>query len=110
MGMSSYPLVAGHEVIGRVAALGSAAQDKGLKIGQKVGIGWTARSCGHCDACISGNQINCLEGSVPTILNRGGFANKLRADWQWVIPCRRASIWRPPARCCAPASPSLNRC
>ena len=40
-GMSSYPLVAGHEVIGRVAALGSAAQDKGLKIGQKVGIGWT---------------------------------------------------------------------
>lgn len=76
-GMSSYPLVAGHEVIGRVAALGSAAQDKGLKIGQKVGIGWTARSCGHCDACISGNQINCLEGSVPTILNRGGFAIKL---------------------------------
>ena len=85
-GMSSYPLVAGHEVIGRVAALGSAAQDKGLKIGQKVGIGWTARSCGHCDACISGNQINCLEGSVPTIMNRGGFADKLRADWQWVIP------------------------
>ena len=38
-GMSSYPLVAGHEVIGRVAALGSAAQDKGLKVGQKVGIG-----------------------------------------------------------------------
>ena len=85
-GMSSYPLVAGHEIIGRVAALGSAAQEKGLKVGQKVGIGWTARSCGHCDACISGNQINCLEGSVPTILNRGGFANKLRADWQWVIP------------------------
>jgi uncharacterized zinc-type alcohol dehydrogenase-like protein len=85
-GMSSYPLVAGHEVIGRVAALGSAAQDKGLKVGQKVGIGWTARSCGHCDACISGNHVNCLEGSVPTIINRGGFADKLRADWQWVIP------------------------
>lgn len=58
-GFSQYPLVAGHEVIGRVAALGSAAQDKGLKVGQRVGIGWTARSCGHCDACISGNQINC---------------------------------------------------
>ncbi len=85
-GMSSYPLVAGHEIIGRVAALGSSAQSKGLKIGQRVGVGWTARSCGHCDACISGNQINCLEGSVPTIMNRGGFADKLRADWQWVIP------------------------
>ncbi|KFB98716.1 alcohol dehydrogenase [Trabulsiella guamensis ATCC 49490] len=85
-GMSQYPLVAGHEVIGRVVALGSAAQGKGLKIGQRVGVGWTARSCGHCDACISGNQINCLEGAVPTIINRGGFADKLRADWQWVIP------------------------
>ena len=77
-GFSSYPLVAGHEVIGRVVALGSAAQDKGLKVGQRVGIGWTARSCSHCDACISGNQINCLEGATPTILNKGGFADKLR--------------------------------
>ncbi len=77
-GMSSYPLVAGHEVIGRVAALGRAAQDKRLKIGQKVGIGWTARSCGHCDACISGNQINCLEGSVPTILNRAAQDKRLK--------------------------------
>lgn len=85
-GFSQYPLIAGHEVIGRVVGLGSAAQDKGLKVGQRVGIGWTARSCGHCDACISGNQINCLEGSTPTILNNGGFADKLRADWQWVIP------------------------
>lgn len=85
-GFSQYPLIAGHEVIGRVVALGDAAQDKGLKIGQRVGIGWTARSCGHCDACISGNQINCLEGATSTILNNGGFADKLRADWQWVIP------------------------
>ena len=40
-GFSQYPLVAGHEVIGRVVALGSAAQDKGLQVGQRVGIGWT---------------------------------------------------------------------
>lgn len=85
-GLSQYPLVPGHEVIGRVHALGSAAQNKGLKVGQRVGIGWTARSCGHCDACISGNQINCQQGSVPTIINRGGFADKIRADWQWAIP------------------------
>lgn len=85
-GFSQYPLVPGHEVIGHVHALGSAAQNKGLKVGQRVGIGWTSSSCGHCDACISGNQINCLEGSVPTILSRGGFADKIRANWQWVIP------------------------
>ncbi|MEH0833026.1 NAD(P)-dependent alcohol dehydrogenase [Pectobacterium cacticida] len=85
-GRSSYPLVAGHEVVGHVHALGNAAKNKGLKIGQRVGIGWIAHSCGHCDACISGNQINCQEDKVPTILNKGGFANKIRANWQWVIP------------------------
>lgn len=85
-GISQYPTIAGHEVIGRVSALGEAAQDKGLKVGQRVGIGWTAKSCQHCDACINGEQVNCQNGSTPTILNHGGFAEKLRADWQWVIP------------------------
>ncbi|MEJ4046742.1 NADPH-dependent aldehyde reductase Ahr [Erwinia sp. SLM-02] len=85
-GISQFPTIAGHEVIGRVAALGEAAKTKGLKIGQRVGIGWTAKSCQHCDACINGEQVNCQQGSTPTILNHGGFAEKLRADWQWVIP------------------------
>ena len=85
-GISQYPVIGGHEVIGRVAALGEAAKNKGLSIGQRVGIGWTAKSCEHCDACITGDQVNCLNGSVPTIANKGGFAEKLRANWQWVIP------------------------
>jgi uncharacterized zinc-type alcohol dehydrogenase-like protein len=85
-GISQYPLIAGHEVIGRVSALGEAAKNKGLSIGQRVGIGWTAKSCEHCDACITGDQVNCLNGSVPTIANKGGFADRLRANWQWVIP------------------------
>jgi len=85
-GISSYPTIAGHEVIGRVSAMGEAAKTKGLKVGQRVGIGWTAKSCQHCDACINGEHVNCENGSTPTILNHGGFAEKLRADWQWVIP------------------------
>ncbi|MEM6159310.1 NAD(P)-dependent alcohol dehydrogenase [Erwinia sp. P6884] len=85
-GISSYPTIAGHEVVGRVSALGEAAKAKGLKPGQRVGIGWTAKSCQHCDACINGEQVNCEQGTTPTILNHGGFAEKLRADWQWVIP------------------------
>ncbi|MGD8106313.1 NADPH-dependent aldehyde reductase Ahr [Pantoea sp. FN0302] len=85
-GVSQYPVIAGHEVIGRVSALGEAAKNKGLSVGQRVGIGWTAKSCEHCDACITGDQVNCLNGIVPTIANKGGFAEKLRANWQWVIP------------------------
>ena len=89
-GISRYPTIAGHEVIGRISALGDAAKDKGLTMGQRVGIGWTAKSCQHCDACINGDQINCENGALPTILNHGGFAERLRADWQWAIPLPEA--------------------
>jgi uncharacterized zinc-type alcohol dehydrogenase-like protein len=89
-GVSSFPVIAGHEVIGRISALGEAAQNKGLKVGQRVGIGWTAKSCQHCNACINGEHVNCENGSVPTIMNKGGFASHLRADWQWVIPLPEA--------------------
>jgi len=85
-GISAYPLIAGHEVIGRVVALGDSAKNKGLSLGQRVGIGWTAKSCEYCDACINGEQVNCVNNNVPTISNNGGFASHLRANWQWVIP------------------------
>jgi len=85
-GGSTYPLIAGHEVIGRVVALGDSAKNKGLSVGQRVGIGWTAKSCQHCDACINGEQVNCVNNKVSTINNHGGFASRLRANWQWAIP------------------------
>lgn len=80
-----YPVVAGHEIIGRIVALGS--EVKGLQIGQRVGIGWTAESCQACDECIGGQQVLCTGGSVATIVGHaGGFADKVRAGWQWAIP------------------------
>ena len=83
-GMSRFPFVPGHEVIGRVIAVGSHA--KGVKVGQRVGIGWTAESCMHCHQCLSGHQNLCPE-SVPTMgVHHGGFADKVRAHWAWVIP------------------------
>ena len=82
---SVYPVVAGHEIIGIITQLGSEA--KGLKVGQRVGIGWTAESCQYCDPCISGQQVLCTGGSVATIVGHaGGFADKVRAGWQWIIP------------------------
>lgn len=81
---SVYPVVAGHEVIGTIIQLGSEA--KGLKVGQRVGIGWTAESCQYCNPCIDG-KFNLCSSQQATIVNHaGGFADKVRAGWQWVIP------------------------
>ncbi|QDU26458.1 Aldehyde reductase Ahr [Anatilimnocola aggregata] len=83
-GASQYPAVLGHEVIGRVVEVGTSA--KGLKVGQAVGVGWTARSCLHCRQCMSGNQHLCAE-AMPTIIgHRGGFATRVRSHWSWAIP------------------------
>jgi alcohol/geraniol dehydrogenase (NADP+) len=83
-GMSQYPLVLGHEIVGRAVAVGPVA--KGITVGQRVGIGWTAGSCMHCRQCLSGDQHLCLQ-AVPTIIgHRGGFAQRVRAHWAWTIP------------------------
>ena len=84
-GGAKYPLIAGHEVIGIITQLGSEA--RGLEVGQRVGIGWTADSCQHCDCCIGGKQVLCQNGTTATIVGHaGGFAETVRAGWQWVIP------------------------
>src|SRR5437763_8170894 len=64
-GNSKYPAVLGHEIVGHVVVVGSAV--KGIKLGQKVGIGWTASSCMHCRQCMSGNHNFCPE-SIATII------------------------------------------
>ncbi|GAA4883410.1 NAD(P)-dependent alcohol dehydrogenase [Flaviramulus aquimarinus] len=83
-GMSQYPLIPGHEIVGEVLALGS--EVKGLKVGDKVGMGWYSASCMHCNQCMDGKQHLC--GTVEsTIVGRhGGFADKVRGHWSWVTP------------------------
>ncbi len=83
-GNSQYPAVLGHEIVGRVVAVGSAA--KGVKVGQKVGIGWSSGSCMHCQQCLSGNQNFCPESVATIIGHRGGFASRVRAHWAYAIP------------------------
>jgi len=83
-GISTFPAVPGHEVVGRIVAVGS--QAKAVEIGQSVGLGWSAESCMHCRQCMSGDP-NLCEQNVPTIIGHmGGFADRVRAQWQWVIP------------------------
>jgi uncharacterized zinc-type alcohol dehydrogenase-like protein len=83
-GNSRYPVIPGHEAVGRVIEVGSDA--KGPKVGDRVGIGWTANSCMCCHECLGGDQHLCTKAQ-PTIFGRhGGFADKLRAHWAWTIP------------------------
>ena len=84
-GFSSYPIIAGHEAVGHISAIGKAV--KGLKVGQRVGVGWNSGSCMHCHECVTG-QHNLCSQVLPTIAggHHGGFADKMRAHWVWVIP------------------------
>ena len=82
-GMSVFPFIGGHEAVGEIVAVGENA--KGLAIGDKVGLGWNAKTCGHCQQCLSGYQINCPE-LIGTIVGRhGGFADRVRCNWDWAI-------------------------
>lgn len=85
-GITAYPFVPGHEAIGRVAALGEVAKEKGLRIGQRVGIGWNVRSCLHCEHCLGGDHHLCVRVQ-PTIIGRhGAFADRVRGHWVWTVP------------------------
>lgn len=65
-GVSHYPVVPGHEVIGTITQLGE--QAKGLKVGQRVGLGWMSESCQACNPCMDGHQVLCTGESKPTII------------------------------------------
>jgi uncharacterized zinc-type alcohol dehydrogenase-like protein len=82
-GMTAYPFVGGHEAVGEIVAMSDGV--KGLTVGDKVGLGWNAETCGFCDQCVSGYQINCPT-LVGTIVGRhGGFADRVRCHWQWAV-------------------------
>jgi uncharacterized zinc-type alcohol dehydrogenase-like protein len=83
-GISQYPAILGHEVIGRVTAMGPNA--KGLKVGQRVGVGWNSGCCMHCRQCMSGSHHLCPQVQATIIGHRGGFATQIRSQWMWAIP------------------------
>ena len=83
-GMSAYPLVAGHEVVGTITALGS--QTKGRKIGERVGLGWNSSSCLACPQCMGGDQNFCAQAEATIVQRHGGFAERVRCHWAWAIP------------------------
>ncbi|HLW85018.1 MAG TPA: alcohol dehydrogenase [Candidatus Sulfotelmatobacter sp.] len=66
-----YPRVPGHEIAGRIDALG--ADVKLWKPGQRVGLGWHGGHCFQCDPCRRGDFINCQHEKITAITFDGGY-------------------------------------
>jgi len=79
-----YPIIPGHEIVGRVEALGAGVTS--LKIGQRVGIPWLGHTCGHCPYCRTGRENLCDAPLFTGYTRDGGFATKTVADAQFVFP------------------------
>ncbi|BDG10740.1 alcohol dehydrogenase [Anaeromyxobacter paludicola] len=73
----AYPRVPGHEVVGRVEALGPGVTD--WREGQRVGVGWHGGHCGTCEACRAGDFLQCARGLVCGFTYDGGYAEHLVA-------------------------------
>ncbi len=83
-GHSQYPVVPGHEVVGRIRQMGG--QVKGLEVGQYVGLGWHSGYCNDCASCRAGDHNLCTDAQATIIGHYGGFADKVRAAANSVIP------------------------
>ncbi len=81
--IAAYPFVPGHEVVGRVAAIGDRVQH--LKVGDTVGLGWFCGSCMTCAHCMAGDHNLCAANEQTIVGRHGGFADKVRCKAEWAI-------------------------
>jgi uncharacterized zinc-type alcohol dehydrogenase-like protein len=84
--MSAYPLVPGHEVIGRVRAVAEGVHH--LRVGDTVGLGWFSGTCMTCAQCLAGDHNLCARAEQTIVARHGGFADRVRCDaaWATVLP------------------------
>jgi alcohol/geraniol dehydrogenase (NADP+) len=83
-GVSKYPFVPGHEIVGTVLAVGSAVKNRA--VGDRVGVGWQADSCGFCEWCRQGDEHLCAKSQSTCVGRNGGFADKVRVNSRFAIP------------------------
>ncbi len=77
------PIVPGHEIVGRVDALGSGVT--GLSLDQRVGIAWLGKTCGACEYCTSGRENLCDSPEFTGFNRQGGYATAVIADARFVF-------------------------
>jgi alcohol dehydrogenase, propanol-preferring len=78
------PVIPGHEIVGRVEALGSGVRNH--KLGERVGIPWLGHTCGHCAYCASGRENLCDDPLFTGYTRDGGFASHAVADAAYAFP------------------------
>jgi len=87
-GISKYPFIPGHEIVGTVTAVGSDVLDR--KVGERVGIGWQADSCGICEWCRQGDEHLCAKAQPTCVGRNGGYADAIRVNSRFAIPVPEA--------------------
>ncbi|HEY5434235.1 MAG TPA: NAD(P)-dependent alcohol dehydrogenase [Candidatus Limnocylindrales bacterium] len=88
-GITGFPFVPGHEIVGHVEALGR--EVTGLAEGDRVGIGWQGRSCERCAWCVQGEEQLCQDiAEMGTWERHGGFASSVTVDGRFAFPLPEA--------------------
>jgi len=80
-GVTQFPIVPGHEVIGRIVETGPAVTH--LQTGDRVGVGWFSRSCLTCTPCMSGDHNMCPSVEQIAVGRPGGFGERVRVQASW---------------------------
>ncbi|MBX3445752.1 MAG: zinc-dependent alcohol dehydrogenase family protein [Parvibaculaceae bacterium] len=78
------PLVPGHEIVGRIAALGEGVAR--FRIGERVGIPWLGWTCGECRFCRAGKENLCEKALFTGYTRDGGYAEYTLADVRYCFP------------------------
>jgi alcohol dehydrogenase, propanol-preferring len=81
---SNLPIVPGHEIVGRIAAIG--AGTAGLALGERVGVPWLGSTCGSCVYCRSGRENLCDRALFTGYTRDGGYATHALADARYCFP------------------------
>ncbi len=84
-GITDFPFVPGHEVVGHVSDVGPAVT--GLKKGDRVAIGWQGRSCMRCEWCLKGEEHLCKDvAENGSWTPYGGFSSSIGVDSRFAYP------------------------
>jgi alcohol dehydrogenase, propanol-preferring len=78
------PVTPGHEIVGRVAALGVGVSR--FRIGERVGVPWLAFTCGVCEYCRAGRENLCPKARFTGYTRDGGYAEQVLADARYCFP------------------------